>query len=170
MAKKRGRPRRQIRLPLAEVITRTIDHKVGPDGSLNYEAAVAYAWNLLRPAEQRDLGMQNLWQRLKDAMKRGRASARRAGTKTFEDIFPGLFSAYSLDPDGAKAIKQTAWLSMLEFNRALAVREAQLENDRASIEAMRRAKAALDPIWHEFPDLLFGEVCEIYRRRREAAE
>ncbi len=170
MARKRGRKRRHIRLPLAEVISKVIDELVGTDGVLDYERAIKRAYDLLRESERRGLIEQALWQRLKQAMTRSKDSLRRASTIDFSSLFPGLFAAYALDADGERTIKRTASLTQLEFKRAIAIREKQIKDDRAALTAMERAYKAVEPIWNAHPQLTFGEICEIYQASRSAAE
>lgn len=169
MAKRTGRKRRHIRLPLAKVITTVIDEQVGDDGVLDYDKAVKRGYLLLMESERRGLVEQGLWQRLKQAMARGRASASGSKTRDFGDVFPGLYRAYTLDLNGEHTTKQTDMLTELEFKRAIAIREAQVIADTEALEVLRRAYASVKPIWESHPDLTFGEVCEIYRRDRAAS-
>lgn len=165
MAKK-GRKRRNIRLPLAEVVSRVISEQVGPDGTLrDHDKAVKRGYSLLLEKERRALVERAIWLALKEAMKRGRDSAAEAGT--IELPFPGLFAAYALDADGARLVKRTVKLTRLEFKQAMKIREDQLESDNESLQAMRRAYAALEPYW--YPDQTFGEACDNYRAATAAA-
>jgi hypothetical protein len=41
--------------------------------------------------------------------------------------------------------------------------------DRNALEALRRAYAAVEPIWNLHPDLLFGEICNLYSEARASA-
>jgi hypothetical protein len=163
MAKKRGRPRKQIKLSLAKAITQTLDNKV--KGGVLARDAGGYCFNLLTLKEQRELGEQECWSRLKQAMARGRDSAHRAATMPLPGIpFSGLWRAYALDEGGLRLVKETIKLLRLEFKRAMVIRTEQLEADRRSLQAMEFAWNAVDPIWQEHPELNFGEVCELYRK------
>jgi hypothetical protein len=102
--KKRGRKRRHTRLPLAAAITATIAQKVDASGALNHDAA-EFTLSLLLPSEHRNLLVQIIWSRLKQAMARGARSAIEAATVDFSKAFPGVVASYALDPDGERLTK-----------------------------------------------------------------
>ncbi|HTI83040.1 MAG TPA: hypothetical protein VL614_21520 [Acetobacteraceae bacterium] len=90
---------------------------------------------------------------------------RRIAKDNGQGSFFELRERYALDID-ARVFKDTERLSELEFDRIIAIREKQLEDDAAHLNRLKEAKRELAPIWREHPDKLFGEVEAIYLRRR----
>ncbi len=164
---RRGRRPKAIGLPLAKVISTVAEEMIGDDGKLP-EAAVPRAYALLRPADHRRLIDESLWRHFTNFMKRMKAAALRAGGEQqgcLEHF--GLIAAVALDAaEDGKQIKRTNKLTQLEFSRAIKIREGQLEADKATLEALRRAYAAVKPDWDANPTLIFEEVYELYLRRR----
>lgn len=80
-----------------------------------------------------------------------------------------LHERYAIDAE-ARVIKDTEKLTQLEFQRIMALRQKQIEDDTRHYEMMVRAYNEVAPIWSEFPEKLFGEVEGIWLARRDAAE
>jgi hypothetical protein len=148
----KGPKRRNIGLPLAKVITTVIDEMVGQDGVLSH-AAAQRAYALLLPRERRALVEQSLWAHLKAAMRRSRESIEKAGGERQGCLAHfGLIPAVAFDDQ----VKKTNKLIQFEFRRAIDIREKQLAGDTETLNAMRRAYAAVKPDWDTNPALTRG--------------
>jgi hypothetical protein len=165
----KGRKRRNIGLPLAKVITTVINEMVGQDGVLSH-AAAQRAYALLLPRERRALVEQSLWAHLKAAMRRSRESIEKAGGERQGCLAHfGLIPAVAFDDaENGHQVKKTNKLVQFEFRRAIDIREKQLAGDTETLNAMRRAYAAVKPDWDTNPALTFEEVFELYRKRMAA--
>lgn len=90
---------------------------------------------------------------------------RRIAENGKQGSFFALRERYALDVD-ARVFKDTDRLSELEFDRIIAIREKQLEDDAVHLDRLKEARREVAPIWREYPDKTFGEVEAIYLRRR----
>jgi hypothetical protein len=109
---------------------------------------------------------QTLWARLKEAMKRLKKLVLEAGgtQQTCLSHF-GVIPAVALESEGGRQIKWTEKLTQFEFQRAIKIREKQLEDDTEVLNAMRAAYKAVEPDWGMNPTLTFEEVFELYLKR-----
>lgn len=92
----------------------------------------------------------------------------RGGVRQGSFFGEQLRAAYAIERTGV--IKQTECLSRIEWTAVLQFRRKQVEDDTHHLQAMETANRELSPIWDEYPEKTYGEVEQIYLRRRVAAE
>ena len=144
-----------------------IDHRDGY-GRYDLRAVVVEVKADLSKAEISDLLDDVLYQRAKKAATQGKKglenSAKKRARAAYDepDLFPNLQQAYALGED---IVKDTDALRQLEFERVIKIREKQLEDDAESLNELRVAKSAADPIWLMHPNWTFGQ-CKAELKRR----
>ena len=144
-----------------------IDHRDGY-GRYDLRAVVVEVKADLSSNEVSDLLDDVLYQRAKKAATHGKIGLDKAARKLARsregepDLFPNLQQAYALGED---IVKDTDALRQLEFARVISIREKQLQDDAESINELKVAKAAADPIWRDHPNWTFGQ-CKAELKRR----
>lgn len=110
-----------------------------------------------------------LWREISSIARRtlrmAEAEEERQGSLPFASK---LRSRYIIDENGT-TLKETSYLSRLEFRRLINIRFAQVQRDMDHLGALRVINDALSPIWDAHPDLLFWEAERLYIESRNAA-
>lgn len=78
----------------------------------------------------------------------------------------GLRPRYALSTDDLD-IKRTDWLTRAEVRKLREVRRKQLFDDTRHLEKIEIAEDTVGPLWDLHPDLLFGQIIELYLRTRQ---
>jgi hypothetical protein len=78
----------------------------------------------------------------------------------------GLKPRYALDNDDLD-VKRTDWLTRAEVRKLREVRQKQLFDDTRHLEKIATAEDTVGPLWDDHPDLLFGQIIELYLRLRQ---
>lgn len=127
-------------------------------GAIDTHQAVQTAIPLVMADEEAadQLIREALTKRIKDAATK---MTRRADLDRRQESFFGnqLRTRYALDLDG-RIIKDTEFLSRIEFNRVISIREKQIKDDAAALAVLIRARDALSPIWDMHPEYTYGEA------------
>lgn len=75
---------------------------------------------------------------------------------------------YAVDTDG-RVLKLTSELSRLEWRRIIAIREKQLADDAAQLQALKERENAFGPLWDVHPHLTYREVERLWLSRQRKA-
>lgn len=127
------------------------------------QQAVAFARGRLDEDDRDTLVDEALARRCKTVAEKARKSVRAAAAEAnLVDMFPDLRAGYALDNE-ERVVKETASLSELEFDRIIAIREKQVEDDTSHLEHLRAARATAKPLWTVHPDWTFGDCCAALR-------
>lgn len=99
------------------------------------------------------------------AIRQQRKMLNDAGAQSCFDV---LRRRYPLDVE-AKVIKETDYLTEMELDRIIAVRDKSVADDMAHLSALKEVRASLKPIWKSHPEWTLGEAERAFRGLRDAA-
>jgi len=144
-------------MSLSNIIGRVLE-LCPANGAIDVHEAVQTAMPLVMADDEamRQLLTEALGKRIKDAAT---SQMRRAADVGVQPSFFGnlMRQAYALDIEG-RQIKETSYLTRIEFERIIVIREKQLIADTTQLNVLRRARAALAPLWDMNPEYTYGEV------------
>ncbi len=148
---------------LSDVISEACAEARDADGTTVVWNAVNVARGRLDDDDRLILVDEALARRCKAVAERGKRSVKQAAERPsgIASLFPDLRQGYALGTD-EKVVKETASLSEVEFRRLIAIREKQVEDDRAHLEVLRLAFETVTPIWQAHPDWTFGDCCRAH--------
>jgi hypothetical protein len=133
------------------------------NGRINTDNAIKSAKKLVRKDDEavEDCIDDAVSRRITNAATR----AKRAKSGQDQPSFFGdeLRQSYAVDTEG-REIVDTDFLSRLQFNRLISIREKQFIDDRRHLDVLRRANRMLSPIWDRMPGATYGEVEREYLR------
>lgn len=157
---------------LTDIVGRVIDSCDRPGLGIDLHRAIEMAVPLVMD-DPEALGIcvrHGLAKDIKDAATRATRSAESSSPdgETL-DLFGKLRARYAVDIEG-RVLKNTRDLSRLEFQRLIAIREAQIVADQEHLTALRDAAITVSPLWDINPAMAFGHVVDLYRAARTAAE
>ena len=155
---------------LNDVIAHLIEEYERPGAGIDMHAATEAGVRMVKGDDEtlESLVREALYKRIKGACTNAR---RRAETSDANVRQPALFdlrTRHALDTEG-RYIKRTEDLTQIEFRRLIEIRRQQLEADKAYLDELEKAEAALRPIWTRHPEYTYGEAEQAYMAGRMAA-
>lgn len=137
------------------------------DGTLDRKAAITAAVPMVMKDDAlvEQLIRSALSKRIKDSVCGAAERVERCGQHSFFDLRP----AHALG-DNESHIKETRSLTRIEFQRLIALREAQVDADVAYLKRLRAAAESTSPVWDAHPEWLWGQVEDAFAAALAAAE
>lgn len=149
---------------LSDVIGEVLADQIDAFGRLDVNSAVVAALPRLDEEDLEALARDALGRRIKEAVTRRVGKIMRDTFSGQTELpFPNLKRAHAIDTEG-RVMVLTEEMREMDFRRAIKIREDQLDADEAYLKELRVAFNSVKPIWVQYPDLTFGEICRIYRQ------
>jgi len=157
---------------LSDIVHDLIEQYDRPGEGIDMHAATEAGVQLVKGDDETldTLVRDALYKRIKDACTKARRRSENSDQNTAGQ--PALFdlrARHALDTEG-RYVKRTEDLTQFEFRRLIDIRRQQLEADKAYLDELEKAEAALRPIWERHPELTYGQAEQAYIASRTAAE
>lgn len=154
---------------LSDVVKEVVEATRDGRGKCDVHRAVEIGMPKLDEEARAQLVREAFGDRVKAQAEKG---AKAIAKKAYEahgtaPLFPELHRGYAVEAEG-RVIIATEYLSRLDFERVIAVREKSVKDDLAHLNYLRRTLAAVAPVWDRNPSLTFGAVCEVYAEAKAA--